>query len=107
MMVTDVNAATDDAPPQRNQYRPHSPNAATASDSYINTEEKNTSLRQLLDGQEYPVAKVDIIKKIFYYKSTADQCVTYIHGLYQIPVCPRFTSDIIKLLKKFTTTQYW
>ena len=34
---------------------PHAPNAATVPDA-----ENNMFVRQLLDGQEYPVAKVDI-----------------------------------------------
>ena len=39
---------------------PHTPKNATYPDA-----ENKTSVRQLLDGQEYPVAKGDIIKKDF------------------------------------------
>ena len=37
---------------------PHAPNSSTASDT-----ENKTSMRQLTDGQEYPVTKGDIINK--------------------------------------------
>ena len=56
-----------------------------------------TSVRQLLDGQEYPVAKVDIIKKGFGRESSVERCVAYLHGICQLPGCPRYTCDIITL----------
>ena len=44
-------------------------------------------MRQLLDGQEYLVAKGGIIKKDFDRKAAVEQCVAYLNGLYQITVC--------------------
>ena len=55
-------------------------------------------MRQLLDGQEYPAAKVYIIKKGFYREAAVEQCMAYLHGLYQLPSCPRYTSNIITSL---------
>ena len=54
----------------------HAPNSATDPDA-----ENKTSVRQLLDGQEYSVVKSDIIKKGFDRKSAVEQCVAYLHGL--------------------------
>ena len=71
---------------------PHAPNTDTS--TYA---ENKTSVRQLLDGQEYPVAKGDIIKKGFGRKAAVERCVTYLHGSYQVPGCPRYTCDIIIL----------
>ena len=70
---------------------PHAPNAATVPDA-----ENMTSMRQLLDGQEYPVAKCDIIKKGFESKAAVEKCMAYLHGFYQLPGCPRHTGNIIK-----------
>ena len=39
------------------------------------------TVRQLLDGQEYPVAKGDIIKKGFDHEASVEGCVAYLHGL--------------------------
>ena len=49
---------------------PHAPNAATVPDA-----ENEMFVRQLLDGQEYPVAKFGIIKKGFDIKAAVDKCV--------------------------------
>ena len=48
----------------------HSPNAYTDLDA-----ENKTSVRQLLYGQEYPVAKGDIINKGFDQKKYVERCV--------------------------------
>ena len=69
---------------------PHTPNATTVLDM-----ENNTSVRKLLDGQEYPIAKGDIIKKGFYCKEAVEKFVAYLHGLSQLPGCPRYNSDIV------------
>ena len=53
------------------------------------------SVRQLIDGQEYPVAKGDIIKKGFHWEAAVEWCVTYLHGLSQLPGCPRYNGDRI------------
>ena len=55
------------------------------------------SVRQLLDGQEYPVAKGDIIKKRFYREADVEQCLAYLHALSQLPGCPSYIGDRIKL----------
>ena len=52
-------------------------------------------MRQLLDGQEYTVAKGGIIKKGFDCKAAVEQCVDYLHGLYQLTVCNKYNGDII------------
>ena len=41
------------------------------------------SVIQLLDGQEYPFAKGDIIKKGFYREADVEQCVAYLHDISQ------------------------
>ena len=53
-------------------------------------------MRQLLDGQEYPVSKVDIIKKVFDHEASVELFVAYLHGLYQLTSCPSYTGDRIK-----------
>ena len=55
---------------------PHAPNVATDPDA-----ENKTSVIQQLCGQEYPVAKGDIIKKGFDWKSAVERRVAYLHGL--------------------------
>ena len=50
---------------------------------------------QLLDSQEYPVAKVDIIKKGFNREAAVEIFVAYLNGLYQLPGFPRYKSDRI------------
>ena len=95
MTVTDVNAATDDASPQAINTSPHASNSTTAPDADTTTAENSTSVRQLLDGQEYPVAKGDIIKKSFNHKSAVEQCMAYLHGLYQLLVFHIYTGDRI------------
>ena len=74
------------------QTNTHVQNAAT--DSYA---ENNTSVRQVIDSQEYPVAKGDIIKKGFYLKAAVEKCVAYLHGLSQFPGCNSYKGDIIIL----------
>ena len=69
---------------------PHAPNSSTSTNA-----ENKMSVRQLLDDQEYPVAKGGIIKKAFDSKADVEQCMAYIHSLYQLHGCPRYNSDII------------
>ena len=69
---------------------PHLPNAATA--PYV---ENNMSVIQLLDGEEYPVAKSYVIKKIFDRKAAAELCVAYHHRISQFTGCSSYTGDII------------
>ena len=52
-------------------------------------------MRQLLYDQEYPVSKDDIIKKVFDREASVERFVAHLHGLSQIPVCPKYTDDII------------
>ena len=52
-------------------------------------------MRKILYGQEYTVAKVDIIKKRFDREAAIDQCVVYLHGLSQLPGYPRYNVDRI------------
>ena len=70
----------------------HSPNADTCPDM-----ENKTSVRQLLDGQEYPVTKGDIIKKGFDCKSAVERCLAFLHGIFQLNGCPRYTGEKITL----------
>ena len=95
MTVTDADAATGNAPPDSINTAPHAPNNATAPDSDVNTVENNTPVIQLLDGQEYPVSKGDIINKGFDYEAAVERWVAYLHGLSQLPGCTRYTGDII------------
>ena len=88
---TDTDAATDDAYPDAINTPPHSPKSATDPDADATTAEDKTSVRQLIDGKEYPVAKVDIIKKGFDCKAAVELCVAYLHGLSQLLGCPRYT----------------
>ena len=44
---------------------PHKPISSTVPDTVAVTTENKMSVRQLIDGQEYPVIKCDIIKKGF------------------------------------------
>ena len=53
-------------------------------------------MRQLLDCQEYPISKSDIIKKGFDCEDADEWCVAYPHELSQFPGCARYTSDRIK-----------
>ena len=75
MTVTDANTATNNDSPNTINTSPHTPNASTASDSAAATVENYTSVIQLLDGQEYPVAKGDNIKKVFDNEVSVSQCV--------------------------------
>ena len=52
-------------------------------------------MRQLLDGQEYPVTKGDIIKNGFDHEAYVDQFMFFPHVLSQLLVCPRYTGDRI------------
>ena len=96
MTVTDANAATNDASPHSINTDPHVTNATTVPDAAAATAENKMSAIQLRDGQGYPVARGDIIKKGFDCKSAVEQYVAYLHGLSQIPGCPRYTGDRIK-----------
>ena len=53
------------------------------------------SARKLLDGQEYPVAKGDIIKKGFDHEAAVERRVAYLHGIYQLKGSTKYTSDRI------------
>ena len=75
--VTYVDAAYDNAYHYAMNTAPHAPNTVTSPDT-----ENKTSVRQLLDGQEYPVSKGDIIKKGFDREVSVERCVTYLHGIY-------------------------
>ena len=70
----------------------HAPNA----DTVLGVENK-TFVRLLLDVQEYPVAKGNIIKMGFDSEAAVERYVAYIHGLSQLHGCPRYTGDRIKL----------
>ena len=71
MTVTDSNATTDNASHKLINTTPHSPdaintapntpNSATSPDAAAVTAGNKTSVRQLLYGREYPVAKGGII----------------------------------------------
>ena len=97
MTVTDSDDATDDAPPGKINTTLHAPNYTTSTDAVATTVKNNTSARQLLDGQEYPVAKCDNINKGFDCEASIERCVAYLHGLYQLTGCPRYISDRITL----------
>ena len=73
-----MNAATD------------APNDSTPPDT-----ENKIYVRQLLDGQEYSVAKGDIIENVFGRKAAVEWCVAYLHGFYWLPGCPTYTGYII------------
>ena len=88
--VTDVDATDDNASYYAMNTSPHAPNFVTAPDA-----ENRTSVRQILDGQEYHVAKGEIIKMGF--DREYDVEVAYLHDLSQITGCPGFTVDIISL----------
>ena len=75
MTVTDDNTATNDAPPNTINTAPHSPNADTAPDADSTTAENKTSVRQLIDGQEYPISKGDIINMGFDSEAAVEQCM--------------------------------
>ena len=75
---------------------PHATDYATDPDA-----ENKTSARQLLDGQEYHVAKIDILKRGFDQEAAVEQFVAYLHSLSQLPVCPRYTSNIITYFTYF------
>ena len=53
------------------------------------------AVRQLIDCQEYPVTKGDIINKGFDCKAADERFVAYLNNLSQIMGCPRSTGDII------------
>ena len=54
-------------------------------------------MRQLLDGQEYPIEKGDIIKKGFDREAAVEKPVAHLNGLSQLIGCPRYTGDILVL----------
>ena len=81
MAVTDADAATGNAYPEVINTTLNAHNAATDPDSDLATAENKMTARQLLDGQEYPVAKGDIIKKGFDHEASVEGCVAYLHGL--------------------------
>ena len=93
--VTDTDAATDDASFSEINTAPHAPNAATNTDAASATAENKMSVRQLLDGQEYPVAKGGIIKKGFDRKADVERCMAYLHVISQLPGCHGYTGYII------------
>ena len=54
-------------------------------------------MKQLLYGQEYPVEKGDLIKEGFDREAAVEKFAAYLHGISQLPGCPRYTSDRITL----------
>ena len=90
---TDDNYATDNAFTDAINTSPHAKNSATDPDAAASKAENNASVRQLIDGQEHPIAEGDIIKKEFYHKSAVEQCMAYLHGIDQLLGCPSYTSD--------------
>ena len=66
--VTDVESADDNAYHDEINTAPHVPNSDTALDT-----ENKTSVRQLLDGQEYPVTEGGIIKKGFDHEAAVER----------------------------------
>ena len=66
MTVTHANAVNNDASPDATNASTHSPNATTTPDAAATIVENKMSVRQLLDGQEYHVAKCDIIKNVLF-----------------------------------------
>ena len=84
MTVTHADAVNNDASPDATNASPHSPNATTAPDAAATIVENKMSVRQLLDGQEYPVAKGGIIMKVFGREAAVEWCVAYLHGLSQL-----------------------
>ena len=73
--VIDNNATKNNSHNEAINTAPHAPKSATSTDV-----ENNMSVKQLLDGQEHPVAKVDIIKKGFYCKAAIERCVAYLRS---------------------------
>ena len=73
MIVTDAYSVADYASPDTIKTAPHIPNAATVPYAAAVTAENKTSVRQLIYGQEYPVAKDDNIKNGFDSKSAVEQ----------------------------------
>ena len=65
--VTCVDSVDYNASHNAMKTAPHSPNATTAPDA-----ENKTYVRQLLYGQEYPVAKGDIIRKGFHREAAVE-----------------------------------
>ena len=94
MTVTDVDTTTKNSSPDAINTTPHAPNAVIAPYYITTTTENKTSMRKLLYGQEYPIPKGDIIKKVFDIKASVERCVAYIHVLYQLLVCPRYNGAI-------------
>ena len=86
--IPDFDAADENTYYNAMNTAPHTPNDTTAPDA-----ENTMSARQLLDGQGYHVAKDDIIQKYFDCKADVEQCMAYLHGLYQLTDCPRYTGD--------------
>ena len=56
-IVTDAETSTKNASPYAINTAPHAPNAATAPYAVVTTAENETSVRQSIDGQEYPFTK--------------------------------------------------
>ena len=89
-VVADVEATDDNASHNAMDNANHAPNNATALDA-----DNKTPVRQLLDGREYPVAKGDIIKKVFDCEVAVERYVDYLNGLSQLPGCTSYTCDRI------------
>ena len=90
--MTDVDAAYYNSSHGTMNNNPHTTNAATSPEA-----ENNTPVRQLLDGQEYPFATGDIIKKGFDREATVEQWVAYTHSFSELHGYPWYNGDIIKL----------
>ena len=97
MTVTGEEASTNDSSIDATNTAPHTPIPTTTPDAASDTAENKKYVRQLLDCKEYPVANGDIIKKGFDSKTAIERCVAYLHVLYQLPVCTRYTNEIITL----------
>ena len=65
MTVNDSDVATANASHNAIITTPPKTNFTTSTEPAAVTAENNTSVRQLIDGQEYPVAKSYFIKKGF------------------------------------------
>ena len=87
-IVTDVDAVDKNSSHNEMNTTPHAPNSVNALEA-----PNKTSVRQLLDGQGYPVVKFEIIKKGFYCEAAVERCMSYLHVLSQLPGYPRYNSD--------------
>ena len=90
----------------------NTPNDATALNAASVNAKNKTSVRQLLDGKEYYVTKNDMIKRFVDHKYVIEKRTAYLHGIYQVLGCSRYTSDLIRLctylqLLPIDKTKFW